>query len=180
MTFRPHPNAAQSGPNTDASAFHHLMVALLRHMQIPPPSEAAPEVYVLTFDDNLTVRFFCQRIGTADLLCRVGVMPNTRDASALLGLLALNRHTCEGPCLNVGVDPASGAVTIWTRLPIAHTSLDTLVLLLKAVLARAQLVQRYLSGRHTADPSTIAHRKKRFIATDKSKTSFAGTRETAS
>lgn len=180
MTFRPHPNAAQSGPSTDASTFHQLMVALLRHMQIPPPPVAAPEVYVLTFDSNLTVRFFCQGMGTADLLCRVGVMPNTRDAAALLGLLSLNRHTCEGSCLNVGVDPASGAVTIWTRLPIAHTSLDTLVMLLKAVLTRARLAQRHLSDRHTADPGPTAHRKGRFITSDKSKTSFAGTRETAS
>lgn len=180
MTFRPHPNAMQSGPSTDASAFHQLMAALLRHMRIPPPSEAAPEVYVLTFDSNLTVRFFCQPMGTADLLCRVGVMPNTRDAAALLGLLSLNRHTYEGPCLNVGVDSASGAVTIWTRLPIAHTSLDTLILLLKTVLTRARLVQGHLSGRHTGGPGTTAHRKGRFIASDQSKTSFASTRATAS
>lgn len=153
------------GPRTKATApdFHRLMAELLRYMQIPQPSGATPEVYAFTFDGNIEIRIFHRDSNMVDAVCRLGALANAKDPVVLQGLLSLNRHTRDGPCMNIGLDPASGMATLWSRQPLAELCLDSLVLLLKSLLARAQLAQRYIAGKFMATPVNHGLRRSRFV-----------------
>lgn len=153
------------GPRMKLAApdFHRLMTELLRYMQIPQPQGATPEVYAFTFDGDIEVRMFYRDSNFVDAVCKLGLLANAKDPVVLQGLLSLNRHTRDGPCMNIGLDPASGMATLWTRQPLAELCLDSLVLLLKSLLARAQLAQRYIAGKFMATPANPGLRRSRFV-----------------
>jgi hypothetical protein len=161
-----------------APNFLRLMTDLLRYMQIPQPTDATPEVYAFTFDGDIEIRIFHRDSNVVDAVCKLGVLANAKDPVVLQGLLSLNRHTRDGPCMNIGLDPASGMATLWTRQPLADLDLDSLVLLLKSLLTRAQLAQRYIAGKFMATPASHSLRKGRFAVASHPRSALQTPRET--
>jgi len=126
--------------------FHELMHELLRFMQIQPSSNLPSEVYSFSFDDGKTeVNIFSEHPGRLDMLVLAGVMKEP-TVVVLRNLLGMNPYIQGDFPLGIGVDPASGKVTLWTRHSLEELDVRKLASLLTTVLDHAATVQGHLNA----------------------------------
>ena len=128
------------------AGFHELMRELLRFMQIQPSSNLPSEVYSFSFDHGKTeVNMFSAHPGMLDILVLAGVMKEPTVA-ILRNLLGMNRYIQGGFPLSIGMDPASGKVTLWSRHPLEGLDIRKLAALLTKVLDHVAAVQGHLNA----------------------------------
>jgi hypothetical protein len=140
--------------------FHRLMKDLLRYMNIDAPSDHRSEVYSFSFDEKTEVHICSPQPGALDMLVRVGILGNREANGILHKLLAMNLYRGDGMPLNVGMDPASGRVTLWTRHSLYGMEIQKLTSLLTEILDQADLCGSHLDGCRTMRNAPV---KKRLI-----------------
>jgi hypothetical protein len=131
---------------SNAQDFHGLMQQLLQYMKIAPSAESLGEVYSFTFDRKTEVKLFSLTPDALEMHIMLGVLSDQAAPTVMLNLLHLNRYISEGPCMSIGVDPDSRAVTVWSRHSLVDMDLAKLAGVIRAALSRASLAHACLNG----------------------------------
>jgi hypothetical protein len=140
-----------------APEFHQLMNELLQFMQIPPSRLSSDEVYCFTIDDKTEISFLQQEPGSIDMLVHAATLSNPKADDVLRKLLEMNLFTAAGPNISVGMNPKTGAISLWSRMLLAGMDVPLLVKLIQLALKRASAVLRCL--RSDAVPLIPSRRK---------------------
>jgi hypothetical protein len=130
--------------SSGTAEFHRLMKELQQFMQIPPSRQPFNEVYCITIDGKTEVHFLEQQAGSIDMLVHVGTLPNPKFDGALRKLLAMNLFALAGPNISVGMNPQTGAVSLWSRMALATMNVAALTALIELALERAAAVLQCL------------------------------------
>lgn len=138
--------------------FHQLMRDLLQFMQIPPSRLAPNEVYSFTIDGMTEVSFLQRQPDSIDLLVHAATLANPKADGVLRSLLAMNLFAVEGPNVSVGMNPETGAISLWLRMPLSGMDVPTLVGLIELAVQRAASVRTALRERHAKAANHDARR----------------------
>lgn len=128
------------------------MKELLHSMQMPLLSKPLPEVYTLKFDNKLEVNILTPHLDALDMIVHVGTSKIPAPESIIRYLLAMNCCRLDSFPFNVGMDPASGKVTLWLRHTLVALNIEKLTSFLKAALNHSAIVLDVLNGKTAANP----------------------------
>ena len=124
--------------------FHPLMKDLLKFMQISPSRLAANEVYSFTIDGKTEVSFLQQQPGSLDMLVHAATLANPKADGVLRSLLEMNLFASAGPNISVGMNPKTGAISLWSRMSLADADVPALVKLIEFAVQRASTIRNAL------------------------------------
>jgi len=140
--------------------FHQLMKELLRFMQILPSQLTPNEVYSFTIDDKTEISFLQQQPGSLDMLVHAATLANPKADSVLRKLLEMNLFAYSGPNISVGMNPKTGAISLWSRMALADMDVRGLVDLVQLAVKRASAVRQHLQEQRVLTANGAAGRKR--------------------
>ena len=139
--------------------FHQLMKELLQFMQISPSRLTPNEVYCFTIDDKTEINFLQEEPGSFDMVVHAATLTNPKADGVLRKLLAMNLFSRTGPNINVGMNPKTGAISLWSRMSLADMDVARLVDLIHLAVKHATTVRSHLQETHIPSSSSGGRRK---------------------
>lgn len=124
--------------------FHQLMKELLEFMQIPPSRLTPNEVYCFTIDDKTEISFLQEQPDAFDMVVHAATLTNPKADGVLRKLLAMNLFSSTGPNISVGMNPETGAISLWSRMSLADMNIAKLVDLIHLAVKHTLTVRLHL------------------------------------
>lgn len=132
-------------PLARVSSLATLMAELLPQWRLHLPAGPAEETYTVHFGDDLDVHVVHRaKEKWVSVSCESSIVSPAADTRQLSALLVLNQHDNMDLGATVTLDPSSGTVVTWIRLPHAGLDSATLKLAIESVQRKALAVRQVL------------------------------------